>query len=127
MELPKFTKNESELNVDADIMWYLFRNLDKLEEIPKEILNKGFDNIIKVSKFAGMKPEEQDRYFREVMYEMDERDRLRTAHRRGVSEGEVRGIVKGKEDVAREMKAIGLPADVIIKCTGLTEDQIAAL
>ena len=85
------------------------------------------DNIIKVSKFAGMKPEEQDRYFREVMYEMDERDRLRTAHRRGVSEGEVRGIVKGKEDVAREMKAIGLPADVIIKCTGLTEDQIAAL
>lgn len=131
VELPKFTKNESELNVDADIMWYLFRNLDKLEEIPKENLNKGFDNIIKVSKFAGMKPEEQDRYFREVMYEMDERDRLRTAHRRGVSEGEARGeargIVKGKEDVAREMKAIGLSVDIIVKCTGLTEEQIAGL
>ena len=74
-----------------------------------------------------MKAEDQDRYFRELMYEMDQRASLRTAHRRGMTEGETRGIIKGKQDVAREMKALRMPTDVIIKCTGLTEEQIAAL
>ena len=113
------------------VLWYLFRHLDKMQEIPKELLNKGLDNIIKVSMFASMKPEEQDRYFREVMYELDERNRLRTAHRRGMSEGEARGGARGEargiEKVAREMKAIGLSMDIIVKCTGLTEEQIAGL
>ena len=74
-----------------------------------------------------MKAEDQDRYFRELMYEMDQRASLRTAHKRGVTEGEARGITKGKQDVAREMKALRMPTDVIIKCTGLTEEQIAVL
>ena len=46
---------------------------------------------------------------------MDQRASLRTAHKRGVT------------DVARKMKTNGLSTDMIIKCTGLTEEQIAAL
>ena len=34
----------------------------------KELLNKGLDNIIKVSMFASMKPEEQNWNLREVIY-----------------------------------------------------------
>ena len=102
-----------------------------MKERPKELMDKNLDNIFEVSKFAGMKAEDQDRYFRELMYEMDQRASLRTAHRRGVTEGEARGeargITKGKQDVAREMKALRMPTDVIIKCTGLTEEQIAVL
>ena len=90
-------------------------------------MDRNLDNIFEVSKFAGMKAEDQDRYFRELMYEMDQRASLRTTHKRGETEGEARGIIKGKQDVAREMKALRMPTDVIIKCTGLTEEQIAAL
>ena len=98
-----------------------------MKERPKELMDKNLDNIFEVSKFAGMKAEDQDRYFRELMYEMDQRASLRTAHKHGVTEGEARGITKGKQDVAREMKALRMPTDVIIKCTGLTEEQIAVL
>ena len=41
-----------------------------MQENPKELSNKGLDNIIKVSMFACMKPFEQDRNFREVLYEL---------------------------------------------------------
>lgn len=105
----------NELISDADDMWYLFRYLNKMKERPKELMDKNLDNIFEVSKFAGMKAEDQDRYFRELMYEMDQRASLRTAHKRGVT------------DVARKMKTNGLSTDMIIKCTGLTEEQIDAL
>ena len=70
-----------------------------------------------------MKAEDQDRYFRELMYEMDQRASLRTTHKRGVTEGEARGLTK----VAREMKAKGFESSMISELTGLTEEQIAAL
>ena len=61
--------------------------------------------------FANMTPELQDRYFREFMYEMDQKSRMRTAREDGIAEG----------------KAEGLPIEVIARCTGLTQDQIAEL
>lgn len=119
VELPKFNKHLNELTSDADYMWYLFRNLGELKERPKELLDKNLDNIFEVSKFAGMKAEDQDRYFRELMYEIDQRDSLRTADRRG----EARGLAKA----ARAMKAKGFENSLIAELTGLTEEQITAL
>ena len=131
VELPKFTKQLNELRSDADEMWYLFRYLNKMKERPKELMDKNLDNIFEVSKFAGMKAEDQDRYFRELMYEMDQRASLRTAHRRGVTEGEARGEARGEirglTKVAREMKVKGFESSMISELTGLTEEQIAAL
>ena len=98
-----------------------------MKERPKELMDKNLDNIFEVSKFAGMKAEDQDRYFRELMYEMDQRASLRTAHRRGVTEGEARGEIRGLTKVAREMKAKGFESSMISELTGLTEEQIAAL
>ena len=98
-----------------------------MKERPKELMDKNLDNIFEVSKFAGMKAEDQDRYFRELMYEMDQRASLRTAHRRGVTEGETRGEIMGLTKVARSMKAKGFESSMISELTGLTEEQIAAL
>lgn len=127
VELPKFNKHINELTSDADYMWYLFRHLNTMKERPKELMDKNLDNIFEVSKFAGMKAEDQDRYFRELMYEMDQRDSLRTAHRRGVSEGEARGEVIGLTKAARSMKAKGFDNSLISELTGLTAEQISAL
>ena len=78
-----------------------------------------------------MTQEQQDRYFREFMYEMDQKSRMRTAREDGIAEGlaegEARGRAEGRADTARAMKAEGLPIEVIARCTGLTQDQIAEL
>ena len=57
----------------------------------------------------------------------------------GLAEGEAKGEAKGREEgrvegreeglamAAKEMKKLGLPTDIIIKSTGLSEAQIAEL
>ena len=77
--------------------------------------------------FANMTPELQDRYFREFMYEMDQKSRMRTARQDGIAEGEARGRAEGRADTARAMKARGMDAALIADITGLTQEQIAEL
>ena len=71
-----------------------------------------------------MTPELQDRYFREFMYEMDQKSRMRTAREDGIAEGEVRGETLGLEKTAKAMKAKHYDISEIIEITGLTEEQI---
>ena len=45
----------------------------------------------------------------------------------GLKEGRAEGRVEGKFEIARNMKAMGMPIDVIARCTNLGEDEIVAL
>ena len=45
----------------------------------------------------------------------------------GLAEGEAKGREEGLAMAAKEMKKLGLPTDIIIKATGLSEAQIAEL
>jgi predicted transposase/invertase (TIGR01784 family) len=45
----------------------------------------------------------------------------------GRQEGRQEGLQEGRWQVARNLKAIGIPIDQIVRGTGLTEDQIKAL
>ena len=62
-------------------------------------------------------------YIREWMAQVDERSRLRTAQ----AEAEARGEAKGKTEMAKALKELGVPADKISKASGLTTELIAAL
>ena len=50
---------------------------------------------------------------------------------KGLAEGEAKGRAEGREEekirIAKELKKLGLPTDIIIKSTGLSEAQIAEL
>ena len=50
---------------------------------------------------------------------------------KGLAEGEAKGRAEGREEglamAAKEMKKLGLPTDIIIKSTGLSESQYAEL
>ena len=45
----------------------------------------------------------------------------------GIAEGEAKGREEGLAMAAKEMKKLGLPTDIIIKSTGLSEAQIVEL
>ena len=131
IELPKFNKQISELDGPLDNMLYLFCNLGKMKEIPAYFKDKNLDKLFETTMFANMTPELQDRYFREFMYEMDQKSRMRTAREDGIAEGEAigeaRGRAEGRADTARAMKARGMDAALIADITGLTQEQIAEL
>ena len=112
-------------------MLFLFRNLGEMKEIPAYFKDKNLDRLFETTMFANMTPELQDRYFREFMYEMDQKSRMRTAREdgiaEGIAEGRAEGITEGRAETAKAMKARGYDISEIIEITGLTEEQIASL
>ena len=56
---------------------------------------------------------------------------MNSAERKGREEGRAEGRAEGRNkrniEIARSMKADGLPADVIMKHTGLSREEISAL
>ena len=62
-------------------------------------------------------------YIRIMTTERDKQAQLNYARSQGLEEG----LAKGKLETARKLKAEGIAIDVIAKCTGLTEEQIAKL
>ena len=70
-----------------------------------------------------MTQELQDKYFREFMYEMDQKSALRTARNSGIAEGEAIGEAR----VIKAMKAKGLDTELISEITGLKTEQIEKL
>ena len=70
-------------------------------------------------------------YVRRIMAEIDERSQQRTAinnaEEQGLKKGLAKGLAKGKAEVAKAMKADGLPAEAVAKYTGLSAEEIAAL
>ena len=45
----------------------------------------------------------------------------------GLAKGREEGLAKGREETARNMKAKGLPVDLIAECSGLSPEEISQL
>ncbi len=45
----------------------------------------------------------------------------------GLIEGETKGLARGRVEVARSLKGLGVPFETIVKATGLSESEIAVL
>ena len=46
---------------------------------------------------------------------------------KGLAKGREEGLAKGREETARNMKAKGLPVDLIAECSGLSPEEISQL
>jgi predicted transposase/invertase (TIGR01784 family) len=52
---------------------------------------------------------------------------LEEGRQEGLEEGLEKGLEKGRQEVARALKALGIPVEKITQATGLSPDKIAAL
>ena len=46
---------------------------------------------------------------------------------KGLAKGRAEGLAEGRIETARNMKAKGLPVDLIAECSGLSPEEIANL
>lgn len=82
-----------------------------------------------------MSKEDQDSYNQHLDNLSIQKNVLETAYKdgkaegkaEGMEEGKAEGIMEGKMDVARKMRADNLPIDVIVKYSGLSEEEIQQL
>lgn len=89
--------------------------------------NDVFKRLEKVTSVASLTPEELRSYEADVKNTRDTLNQIRTAEKRGLEEGRAEGRAEEKIDMARKMKANGMPFGDILLYTDLSEEEVCLL
>ena len=135
VEIAKFNKTLEELETLYDKWLYALKNLYKLTQRPKELCDKVFDRLFEEAEIAKFTPQEIREYEASKMAYWDIKNSIDTAKQEGKQEGLAEGMELGMEkgmnqkaqDIARNMLADGVDIDLIMKYSGLTQEQIDKL
>ena len=119
IELPRFNKEEEECETDFERWIYLLKHMDTLERMPFKAKKAVFDKLLEVADVANLSKEERIQY--------DEALKRYRDYKNTIDYAEEKGILKGKESTARNMKADGLSHSIIQKYTGLSLEDIEKL
>lgn len=119
IELPKFKKNEEELESHFDKWLYVFKHLSDLQDRPKRLQDKIFERLFETAEIAKFTPEEREAYEESLKHYRDLKNVVDTSREEGIEEG--------IKEVAKRMKAKGMSNSDISELTGLSENQIDEL
>ena len=131
VEIAKFNKTLGELDTLYEKWLYALKNLYKLTQRPKELCDKVFDRLFEEAEIAKFTPQEMREYEASKMAYRDIKNSIDTAKQEGLAEGMELGMEKGMNqkalDIARNMLADGVDINLIMKYSGLTQEQIEKL
>ena len=135
LEMPKFTKQENELESLFDKWLYVIRNLAALMERPRVLQEKVFAHLFEAAEIAKFSRVERYEYEESLKAYRDWFSVMATAELRGEERRKEKGLKEGLEKGrieerlrnARGLKARGVDADIIAQVTGLSVDDILAL
>ena len=131
LEMPKFTKTETELETLFDKWMYVLKNLPRLMERPVALQDRIFERVFRVAEIAKFNKNELVEYEESLKVFRDLNNVINTAEQKGETRGEARGRAEGERkkalDIARNLKSSGLPVEDIAKFTGLTLNEISNL
>ena len=127
IEMPRFTKEKTELESHFDKWLYFLKHLESFESIPgilkEEVFIKGFE----IAEIANFDEKELAEYEESLKHYRDLKGVIDTSF----EEGEKVGYDKGKDEKAREMaktmKNEGEPIEKISRYTNLSEEEIEKL
>ena len=139
IEMPKFRKEENELETFMDKWLYAIKNLGKLDDKPTALTEAIFKRFFEVAEIATFSPTERYDYEENLKNCNDWFSVMNTAKKDGLEEGEAIGLQKGEAigiekgeaigvlKTAKKMKEEGLDVNVISKLTNLSIDEIEKL
>ena len=120
LQMPLFTKTESELKTQKDKWLFFLKNLESFSEIPAILREPVFEKAFATAEYLNYPPAVQAAYQNDLKAYRDNINVLETAR----IEGETRGEANKALEIARSMKKDGIDPAVIAKHTGLTLDEI---
>ena len=147
LELPKFKREEEELETQFDKWLYAFTHLSELQERPKKLEEPVFTRLFDVAEVEKFDIEERLEYEGSLKVYRDLYSIADTAEQKGMKKGMEKGRKEGKEEgikegiekgrkegerqkaikIAKELKNSNIPIKVIIQSTGLSEQEIINL
>ncbi|MEZ5045276.1 MAG: Rpn family recombination-promoting nuclease/putative transposase [Saprospiraceae bacterium] len=135
IELPKFKKNEDELETHFEKWLYVFRHLSNLQDRPKKLQDKVFQKLFDSAEIAKFSKEERDAYEESLKYYRDIKNVVDTSREEGLIEGIERGIEQGIEqgidkrnyEIAVKLIEKGMSLNEVSEITGIDVEELAKL
>lgn len=139
IEMPKFHLAESQLATQLENWVYLIKHLEEFPDVPARFQHTVLEKAFEIAELAHLTEAERAAYEESLKHYRDMINVVDTARMEGKAEGHaegkeegraegrVEGLVEGKRQTAREMKADGMPVNVISKYTGLSFEEIDSL
>jgi predicted transposase/invertase (TIGR01784 family) len=127
IELPKFTKSESELETVAEKWIYFLQHADDLDRVPENTNTPALKDAYEVAAQHTWTREELDIYEAQEFKIAIDANVLKTARMDGIAEGIEQGKLEEKLAIAKGMLAKNLDLNTIVELTGLTHDDVQQL
>ena len=127
LEMPKVGKAKLDMNRPLDRWLRVLYRLWGEEDCPPEIDEPIFKKLYKEAEYACFTPDQQLNYMRSWKKELDTYNRIESGRILGYEEGHEEGLEEGREEgreeglleAARNLKALGLDDETILKVTGI--------
>jgi predicted transposase/invertase (TIGR01784 family) len=129
IELPKFNKNEGELDSIADKWIYFIKNAGRLEYTPKSLekeleIKKAFE----IANTAGMSKKELEAQHKRHDFILLQKGSVEFALKQGQEQGKIEGKIEGKKEkaieIAKTLLGLGDNIERVSIATGLALDEI---
>ncbi|KAK3582568.1 hypothetical protein CHS0354_024122 [Potamilus streckersoni] len=131
LEMPHFNKSEKELETRLDKWLYFIRHLEDFQTIPEIFKDEVFEKAFKKAELANYTKQERAEYEESLKTYRDLKGVIDTAFDEGklegIKEGELKGKLEGKIEIAKALKVNGISIEMIVKTTGLSEQEVKSL
>ena len=127
IEMPKFTKEETELETFLDKWLYVIKNISRLDDKPQALTEGIFKKLFDVAEISQFSKVDRAEYEESLKVFWDFSNVLSTAERKGRAEGRAEGERNEKLRSAKNFKELGVDVETISKATGLTKEEIENL
>ena len=128
LEMPKFKKEADELETHFEKWMYVIKNLNRLDHIPEKLRERIFERMFAAAEIAKLTKEEYKAYIDSLNSYRDYQNTLDYAEARGRTKGKAEGKLEGKLEekfeIAKKLKAAGMPLDKISDITDLTKEEL---
>lgn len=132
LEMPKFNKQESELETMFDKWLFVLRNLSSLLERPHALQERVFVRLFEAAEIARFNKQERYEYEESLKNFRDMYSVIATAENKGRAKGIEEGLAKGRAEgenlkaleIAYKLKEYGMSIAEIVRTTGLSEEEI---
>ncbi|MDO5442921.1 MAG: Rpn family recombination-promoting nuclease/putative transposase [Bacteroidia bacterium] len=123
IELSKFKKQWEDIDNDKERLYFCIKHLHEFDRLPEGFKEGIWAKLSNQAMIMEMEPEVRNQYLSIMETEIDKRAQMKYAK----NEGKEEGLAKGKEEVARKMKSMGLHLETICEATGLTMEFVLSL
>ena len=118
--MPRFNKNENELESHFEKWLYFLKNLIEFENVPGVLKEAVFEKGFKVAEIAALNKEQHEAYEKSLIQYWDIKSAVDTAFDDGKNEGKT----EREKEIVRTMISEGFDFETISRLTKLSIDEI---